>query len=110
MAILAAARAVVLAACALALWERLTEGQIYHDECRRFYWAPRLMNKYLHENGILNTREDAIPRTRYYLEQNLPTPYRLVHADEADEYNHRQHYRLSIYLDEDNHVTKLKCA
>ncbi|KAJ2020560.1 hypothetical protein IWW57_004992 [Coemansia sp. S610] len=85
-------------------------AQIYHDECRRFYWAPRLMNKFLHENGILNTREYDIPRTRYFLEQNLPTPYRLVHSEEEDEFNHRQHYRLSIYLDNDNHVTKLKCC
>ncbi|KAJ2784586.1 hypothetical protein H4R18_001051 [Coemansia javaensis] len=110
MAILLAAKALLVAAFSLLLWERAAEGQIYHDECRRFYWTPRLMNKYLHENGVLNTRDYAIPRTRYFLEQNLPTPYRLVHADEEDEYNHRQHYRLSIYLDDNNHVTKLKCV
>ncbi|KAJ2362480.1 hypothetical protein IW150_006996 [Coemansia sp. RSA 2607] len=68
------------------------------------------MNKYLHENGILNTREENIPRTRVIREENLPTPYRLVYSGEQDEYNHRQHYRLSIYLDDDNHVTKLKCC
>lgn len=85
-------------------------GQIYHDECRRFYWAPRLMNKYLHENAYLNTRDEKIPRTRFFREENLPTPYRLIHSDEEDEYNHRQHYRLSVYLDDNNHVTKLKCC
>ncbi|KAJ2788968.1 hypothetical protein H4R20_007269 [Coemansia guatemalensis] len=110
MGIETVAKVLLVTACALLLWEQPTEGQIYHDECRRFYWAPRLMNKYLHEDGVLNTREEKIPRTRYYLEQNLPTPYRLIHSEEQDEYNHRQHYRLSVYLDDDNHVTKLKCC
>ncbi|KAJ2501512.1 hypothetical protein GGH96_001831 [Coemansia sp. RSA 1972] len=105
-----AAKTLIVAACALVMWDQFSEGQIYHDECRRFYWAPRLMNKYVHENGVFNTRDEQIPRTRYYLEENLPKPYRLIHAEEEDEYNHRQHYRLSVYLDDNNHVTKLKCC
>ncbi|KAJ2510453.1 hypothetical protein GGI11_000896 [Coemansia sp. RSA 2049] len=107
---LRAALAAFLAAMLIGLCGMSTKGQVYHDECRRFYWAPRLMNKYLHENGLFNTRDEQIPRKRYFLEQNLPTPYRLVHSDEQDEYNHRHHYRLSVYLDDNNHVTKLKCC
>ncbi|KAJ2163198.1 hypothetical protein GGF46_000128 [Coemansia sp. RSA 552] len=110
MALRMVTKAVLAAAVTMVVWEQFSEGQIYHDECRRFCWAPRLMNKYLHKNAVLNTREEKIPRTRLYREQNLPTPYRLIHSDEQDEYNYRQHYRLSVYLDDDNHVTKLKCC
>ncbi|ORX70433.1 hypothetical protein DL89DRAFT_266652 [Linderina pennispora] len=85
-------------------------GQIRGDECRRFYWSPRLMNRYLHENWVVDEREDDIPQTRKAYERNLPSPYRILHPDEQDEYNHRQHYRLTVYVDDNNHVTKLKCC